>query len=110
MIKRFKERLYNRRINKFRGHVVSSRINVGKEPLPAAHESYALRLMQLGPDALKDRREEVKEIGEFLNDIGGFTLMNAVLWRAESLSLQHERGSILRNIEMAWDGIGEWRG
>ena len=36
--------------------------------------------------------------------------MVAVLHRADALSMQRGSGNILRGIEMAWHGIGEWRG
>lgn len=95
---RFSERLYNRRMAKFRAQVISSRIKAGPA-LPARwgrYEEFAVRLVEIGPDALGVSREEVVEIGTILNDAGGTPLMRAVVHRAESLSLQNGGDSILR--------------
>lgn len=84
-------------------------------PLPTRYEADAARLVELAPSALGDNEEEVRAIGERLNQRGGRSMMAAVLHRAEALSVQ--RGSyneqfdysIIRRIEVAWDGIGEWQ-
>lgn len=109
---RFSEWRYNRMAAKLRDSVLASRINAGP-PLPAEWSRYewqAARLVEIGPNALGAGRTEVVEIGELLNDAGGMALMRAVIHRAESLSLQAGGDTVLRGIEMAWGGIGDWRG
>ena len=46
-------------------------------------------------------KERTRQIGERLNSIGGFNLMQQV---AESIPLVDQR-----ELDFAWDGIGEWR-
>ncbi|MBB4783263.1 hypothetical protein [Streptomyces rapamycinicus] len=41
-------------------------------------------LVQLGPNALRDDKDEVRVIGERLNQEGGYPLMVTVLHRAEA--------------------------
>ncbi|MBN1196985.1 MAG: formylglycine-generating enzyme family protein [Candidatus Aminicenantes bacterium] len=53
-----------------------------------------------GPDALDALRTEARHIGEKMNERGGMKLM----LRAHSVS----KGG--REIEIAWNGVGDWRG
>ncbi|WP_117209170.1 hypothetical protein [Allorhizocola rhizosphaerae] len=82
----------------------------GDPPLSAEQEAAAARLVQLGPSALGGKRNEVRAIGEELSRAGGVPLMRAVLHRAEVLSLRQNSVSILREVEMAWNNIGDWMG
>lgn len=51
--------------------------------------------------------QPVKDIGEKLNATGGMDLM----LRAHEIFSARERGiGLARNLEMVWDGIGNWRG
>lgn len=50
------------------------------------------------------RNLRVREIGERLNEIGGFNLMQSICMRI-SMQIGHCKA---REIEMAWDGIGRW--
>lgn len=68
------------------------------------------RLVAVGATALSGSRREVRAIGERLDAAGGKELMVGVLRHADALSQRRGRGRILRTVEMAWDGIGEWRG
>ncbi|MEO3797105.1 hypothetical protein ABGB14_43480 [Nonomuraea sp. B10E15] len=73
MLSRFAEWLYDRRMTRLREQVIAARINAGP-PLPATWDRYeesAVRLAEIGPDALGAGREEVREIGNTLNDAGG---------------------------------------
>jgi hypothetical protein len=109
---RFSERRYQQKMAKYREQVIAARIKAGP-PLPAGwtrYELYAARLVDIGPGALGEHRAEVVEIGELLNAAGGMALMRAVIHRADSLSLQAHGDTVLRGIEMAWGGIGDWRG
>jgi hypothetical protein len=47
-------------------------------------------------------RERVRTIGQFLNDAGGFILMQAVWYRVDRVSWNS------RILDIAWDGIGNW--
>jgi hypothetical protein len=51
--------------------------------------------------------EPVREIGQELNDMGGFGLM--LLVHRQFASMYPVPG-MARNLEMIWDGIGRWRG
>jgi len=51
--------------------------------------------------------EPVRKIGEKLNDKGGFQLMLEVHGR---FAASYQVFGAARNLEMVWDGIGEWRG
>jgi hypothetical protein len=108
-IQRMSPEWVERKLEDTRGAAVAARINAGP-PLPPEYEEYAIRLTALGPEALGVHRAEVRRIGEELDQAGGKRLMVDVIHRAESLSLQSRRGSVLRDIEMAWDGIGSWQG
>jgi hypothetical protein len=55
----------------------------------------------IGPDSLGRTRE----IGEELNALGGFKLMQTV-----HEEVVHLRRSAARTLEMGWDGIGVWQG
>ncbi|MDD4984587.1 MAG: hypothetical protein PHQ43_02185 [Dehalococcoidales bacterium] len=49
----------------------------------------------------------VRQVGQRLNDIGGLRLMKIVWWRVRfALS----PGSAGRDLGLAWDRIGDWRG
>ncbi|WP_147472748.1 hypothetical protein [Streptomyces triticirhizae] len=68
------------------------------------------RLVLIGATALDDGRGEVRIIGERLNKAGGVDMMVVALHHADALSQEIGNGYILRMVERAWDGIGEWRG
>jgi hypothetical protein len=82
----------------------------GDPPLSPEHLAIAAQLVHIGPSALSGARNEVQAIGAELDRAGGMPLMRAILHHAEVLSLRQNSISILRAIEMAWDGIGDWRG
>jgi len=50
--------------------------------------------------------KQVAEIGEVLNEAGGFLLMQYV---AEFSATKFRHPSDMRMLEFAWDGIGDWR-
>lgn len=83
---------------------------IGDPPLSAELQAAAARLVQLGPSALGSARAKVRAIGKELHRAGGVPLMRATLHHAEVLSLQQNSTSILREIEMAWNNIGDWSG
>lgn len=61
------------------------------------------------PDGLtfdKPERIVVELIGEALDDAGNMALMR----RAHALFTSMDRNGNGRNLEMLWDGIGDWRG
>lgn len=96
------------------GPGVAGIVDAGLHPddpaLSPEQEADATILTQLGPDALGDRRAEVRAIGQQLHDAGGVPLMRAALHHAEALSRRQSSVSILREVEVAWDGIGRWQG
>lgn len=51
--------------------------------------------------------ESVREVGEKLNAAGGFQLMLSV--HKQFAAIYNVMGTA-RNLEMVWDGIGNWRG
>jgi tetratricopeptide (TPR) repeat protein len=55
----------------------------------------------------RGRHKRAYQIGEILNRIGGFTLMQKVGEAVNLLALHSLR--IPRGIEHCWDGIGSWR-
>jgi hypothetical protein len=78
--------------------------------LSPEQKAVAATLVQLGPSALGRHEAEVRAIGQRLHDAGGVPLMRAALHHADRLSRQRHGDSILRRVEVAWDGIGRWRG
>jgi hypothetical protein len=106
MLNQYNRWLFHHRIRKWNKRVIAARIQ--GPPLGPPHETHARRLAELGPSALGDSRDEVREIGELLNHVGGMSLMKAAVLRADSLSLQRDADPVLRKIAVAWDGIGDW--
>jgi len=49
-----------------------------------------------------ENEEKTRAIGETLNKLGGF---QAMLWAQERVPLTDQR-----ELEICWDGIGEWEG
>jgi hypothetical protein len=58
------------------------------------------------PEPALRARVRIREIGHHLDELGGKPLMREVLHLAEKLSPRR----ILREIEMCWDGVGDWMG
>lgn len=56
--------------------------------------------------------QRLHEIGEAINEDGGFAMMYFAhdQVRAAVTPLVDNPGSLVRGLEMAWDGIGVWRG
>lgn len=75
-------------------------------PLPAAHEAAAERLVELRATLDTD---EVRTLGERLHAEGGRPLMTAIAERADTLCQLRDDVSIMRDVERAWDGIGQRR-
>ena len=65
------------------------------------------RLIDIGrPLESQLHKEMVRQVGETLSDVGGFNLMQtfAYAYRARTSLIR------TRELEIAWDGIGEWAG
>lgn len=62
----------------------------------------------------KEQRPRTIEIGERLNEIGGFDLMytihDLVRQQLEGWGKIDNVGSLMRMLDMAWNGVGEWLG
>jgi hypothetical protein len=62
----------------------------------------------------KAQRPRTIEIGARLDEIGGFSLMYGVFeivrQEIEKWGEVDNVGSLMRMLDMAWDGVGEWRG
>lgn len=72
-------------------------IRIGRKSVPDAHSASNF----LGP-----AQERAREIGEDLNRAGGLQLM----LKAHGI-VRAELGNVAaRELESAWDGIGEWGG
>ena len=54
-------------------------------------------------------RERIRQLGDHLNNQGGFELMKSVFYGAIRYLAEADI-DVGRCIEMMWDGIGEWRG
>lgn len=114
-VERAREQRTYRQIDRFKRKRYR-RVIRDNPPLPSVHEIEANRLAQIGSQALGAHREEVRAIGQRLNQKGGFSLMTAALERAEALSVQqgpyyeYADRSIRRSLDMAWNDIGGWRG
>ena len=77
-----------------------------RHPLDGDLEQIAATVGQLGHDYQQmgdDNWNEMKAIGERLNERGGFGLLRLVCLRAKHLGGRHT------SVSRAWDGIGEWR-
>lgn len=88
----------------------ANRIARGARELSQPYESYAQQLVELGPEVLGAGRAESRRIGERLHVDGGFDLMLQVANRAETLSMTTRGVSMLRELDMSWNLIGDWRG
>lgn len=69
-----------------------------------------LRLYENNPDGFLSTSESsqpVKDIGKKLYDAGGMDLM---LRAHEIFSVRVKGIGLDRNLEMMWNGIGDWRG
>jgi len=58
----------------------------------------------LGPN-----KERVREIGVSLNENGGFAAMQEAFGQLQIIHA-FDRPNYLRDLELAWSGIGEWQG
>lgn len=61
---------------------------------------------------LADKKERVREIGQRLDELGGFDLMLVVyehVWKMLQ-PVTPNWPAYSRGLEMAWDDIGSWRG
>jgi predicted transcriptional regulator YheO len=72
------------------------------------------RLLELVAESSKVQdlevgREQAREIGEKLNDAGGFSLMRNIAHMARDQGKEQGQPHALGYIERWWDGIGEWR-
>ncbi|HLX60146.1 MAG TPA: hypothetical protein VKX17_02575 [Planctomycetota bacterium] len=79
------------------------------EPLPelsAADMGLVEKLVQSYPGYLPRREGVVREVGRELNSRGGMKLMLA----AHDAVRNRLGGVAARELEVAWDGIGEWMG
>jgi hypothetical protein len=66
-------------------------------------EIYENHPEELSPD--EPDRSKVREIGQRLYESGGLKIMTEV---HHEFAIRHSRHA--RNLEMVWDGIGEWMG
>ena len=57
----------------------------------------------------EEAAEPVREIGERVNEAGGMDLMLET-HKVFAAKCDEIGPGLARNLEMAWDGIGEWRG
>jgi len=78
-----------------------------EKALSRDEEALAHKLCQLAlqSTAYGDTADlEMKKIGKYLNEKGGYQLMQLVCYRVRSL------GGKARSVESTWSGIGDWRG
>ena len=58
----------------------------------------------------QQKRKQLRSVGETLNKAGGFELMLIVCEAMKVIKAKGQTNLVNREIEISWDGIGDWQG